>query len=366
MTSIECPICHQEFPAYDQRGFRNPGYTAHYNRCAERQRQLAMPQLDTASSRAARFAKAIKRKLLPARPQMDAHDTAQMNANGGNQLDSAKVSGESPSPSAIQLAPGAFVVPSQLASMHSPGFQSTSSTGSNSSGSGSEITTATATTSHPAWSAASASASSDRSAWMAGHWPQRRTRRTGKKAKTMPSTTSRTSQLYNRPASTATMAAAYAYTSSMVMQRHSVYAAAMPSSSMNASHDVAYSDMTMPNATNAIGSMPQPLMPALPAHLNLQQPAQLPIAPPPLPLHHQQPIVPTSAPVQKQLLSHEHTPMTSPSSSVSLGTTAHPSPALLAASTFSDTHCDYCFIVDGHHDPTCMLSRMLLPPDYNL
>ncbi|ORX48258.1 hypothetical protein DM01DRAFT_1395713 [Hesseltinella vesiculosa] len=68
--NITCPLCQQQFPAFDQRGFRNAGYTAHYNRCLEKLCQKPSPTEDKAVSRAIRFAKAIKRKLLPARPSL--------------------------------------------------------------------------------------------------------------------------------------------------------------------------------------------------------------------------------------------------------------------------------------------------------
>ncbi|KAI8341155.1 hypothetical protein BC941DRAFT_467207 [Chlamydoabsidia padenii] len=67
---LQCPICNQQFPAYDQRGFRNAGFTSHHNRCLERQQQQQneTQQNDMKSSRASRFAMAIRRRLLPAQP----------------------------------------------------------------------------------------------------------------------------------------------------------------------------------------------------------------------------------------------------------------------------------------------------------
>ncbi|KAI8341214.1 hypothetical protein BC941DRAFT_467265 [Chlamydoabsidia padenii] len=67
---VECPICGQEFPVYDQRGFRNAGFTAHHNRCMERQyeQQSESHQQNQQSSRASRFALAIRRQILPAHP----------------------------------------------------------------------------------------------------------------------------------------------------------------------------------------------------------------------------------------------------------------------------------------------------------
>ncbi|CAO3615327.1 unnamed protein product [Mucor fragilis] len=37
MSFLQCKICQKEFPKYDQRGFRNAGFTAHQNRCIERE-----------------------------------------------------------------------------------------------------------------------------------------------------------------------------------------------------------------------------------------------------------------------------------------------------------------------------------------
>ncbi|KAI8372052.1 hypothetical protein EDC96DRAFT_77950 [Choanephora cucurbitarum] len=36
---LKCIVCHKQFARYDQRGFRNPGFTAHQNRCIERRYQ---------------------------------------------------------------------------------------------------------------------------------------------------------------------------------------------------------------------------------------------------------------------------------------------------------------------------------------
>ncbi|KAI9316247.1 hypothetical protein BX666DRAFT_219534 [Dichotomocladium elegans] len=33
---LQCKVCGKEFPEYDQRGFRNAGFTAHQNRCVSR------------------------------------------------------------------------------------------------------------------------------------------------------------------------------------------------------------------------------------------------------------------------------------------------------------------------------------------
>ncbi|KAG2191073.1 hypothetical protein INT46_000709 [Mucor plumbeus] len=37
MSYLQCKVCQKEFPKYDQRGFRNAGFTAHQNRCIERE-----------------------------------------------------------------------------------------------------------------------------------------------------------------------------------------------------------------------------------------------------------------------------------------------------------------------------------------
>jgi hypothetical protein len=37
ISYLQCKICKKEFPKYDQRGFRNAGFTAHQNRCIERE-----------------------------------------------------------------------------------------------------------------------------------------------------------------------------------------------------------------------------------------------------------------------------------------------------------------------------------------
>ncbi|KAI9495268.1 hypothetical protein BDB00DRAFT_786596 [Zychaea mexicana] len=37
--SLKCRVCGKELPEYDQRGFRNAGFTAHQNRCIERERE---------------------------------------------------------------------------------------------------------------------------------------------------------------------------------------------------------------------------------------------------------------------------------------------------------------------------------------
>lgn len=43
ISYLQCKICNKEFPKYDQRGFRNAGFTAHQNRCIERKQSLKQP-----------------------------------------------------------------------------------------------------------------------------------------------------------------------------------------------------------------------------------------------------------------------------------------------------------------------------------
>lgn len=40
---LQCRICQKEFPKYDQRGFRNSGFTTHQNRCIEKEYLLNTP-----------------------------------------------------------------------------------------------------------------------------------------------------------------------------------------------------------------------------------------------------------------------------------------------------------------------------------
>lgn len=56
---LRCKICQKEFPRFDQRGFRNAGFTAHQNRCIEREYLLNNPVPEHQSSPRQRF-------LLPA------------------------------------------------------------------------------------------------------------------------------------------------------------------------------------------------------------------------------------------------------------------------------------------------------------
>jgi hypothetical protein len=46
MSYLQCKICNKEFPKYDQRGFRNAGFTAHQNRCIEREYSLKNPTVE--------------------------------------------------------------------------------------------------------------------------------------------------------------------------------------------------------------------------------------------------------------------------------------------------------------------------------
>ncbi|ORY96603.1 hypothetical protein BCR43DRAFT_505437 [Syncephalastrum racemosum] len=56
---LTCCVCGKEFPEYDQRGFRNAGFTAHQNRCIDRERLLRDPPIVSPRAR---------RVLLPAPP----------------------------------------------------------------------------------------------------------------------------------------------------------------------------------------------------------------------------------------------------------------------------------------------------------
>lgn len=57
---LQCKICKKEFSEFDQRGFRNAGFTAHQNRCIERQNRERNPEQFTSKLRRKR------RLLLPA------------------------------------------------------------------------------------------------------------------------------------------------------------------------------------------------------------------------------------------------------------------------------------------------------------
>ncbi|KAI8149295.1 hypothetical protein BJV82DRAFT_662601 [Fennellomyces sp. T-0311] len=63
--SLRCRVCGKELPEFDQRGFRNAGFTAHQNRCIERERErregAARPPQRAHTMN-------IPRRLLPASP----------------------------------------------------------------------------------------------------------------------------------------------------------------------------------------------------------------------------------------------------------------------------------------------------------
>ncbi|KAI9023874.1 hypothetical protein CLU79DRAFT_886946 [Phycomyces nitens] len=59
--NLQCPLCFKEFPMFDQRGFRNAGFTAHHNRCVEKEVQKA-----ELSSGDVQRTIHQKRRLLPA------------------------------------------------------------------------------------------------------------------------------------------------------------------------------------------------------------------------------------------------------------------------------------------------------------
>ncbi|ORZ21638.1 hypothetical protein BCR42DRAFT_196559 [Absidia repens] len=119
---IRCPICNQEFPAYDQRGFRNAGFTAHHNRCLERRQQQNEPQQrDHHTSRASRFAWAVRRRLLPARPRPTSSTNVVIEGQNrsspqsplsGSSNSSSSSSSSSP-PNQADIAPMTPIVPSQ-------------------------------------------------------------------------------------------------------------------------------------------------------------------------------------------------------------------------------------------------------------
>ncbi|KAL9555771.1 hypothetical protein MBANPS3_002210 [Mucor bainieri] len=61
MSYLQCKICQKEFPRYDQRGFRNAGFTAHQNRCIEKESLSNLPTSEQQPSTVNR-----QRMLLPA------------------------------------------------------------------------------------------------------------------------------------------------------------------------------------------------------------------------------------------------------------------------------------------------------------
>jgi hypothetical protein len=75
---LQCNICKKVFPKFDQRGFRNAGFTAHQNRCIERdylannpvvqdqhpsppKQRLLLPAPPSASSSTVIYSSTIKR-----------------------------------------------------------------------------------------------------------------------------------------------------------------------------------------------------------------------------------------------------------------------------------------------------------------
>ncbi|KAF1804188.1 hypothetical protein V8B55DRAFT_1413417 [Mucor lusitanicus] len=61
MSFLQCKICQKEFPKYDQRGFRNAGFTAHQNRCIEKEYLSSHPATEPQQPAVNR-----QRMLLPA------------------------------------------------------------------------------------------------------------------------------------------------------------------------------------------------------------------------------------------------------------------------------------------------------------
>ncbi|KAI7875804.1 hypothetical protein K492DRAFT_220681 [Lichtheimia hyalospora FSU 10163] len=62
--NLQCKVCGKEFPEFDQRGFRNAGFTAHQNRCIGRATAAAV----AASNQNVPVSKPspLRRRLLPA------------------------------------------------------------------------------------------------------------------------------------------------------------------------------------------------------------------------------------------------------------------------------------------------------------
>ncbi|GAA5816100.1 hypothetical protein MFLAVUS_009622 [Mucor flavus] len=46
VDNLQCKVCQKEFLKFDQRGFRNAGFTAHQNRCIEKDYILNNPEPD--------------------------------------------------------------------------------------------------------------------------------------------------------------------------------------------------------------------------------------------------------------------------------------------------------------------------------
>ncbi|KAI8048149.1 uncharacterized protein B0P05DRAFT_564692 [Gilbertella persicaria] len=60
---LRCKICQKQFPRYDQRGFRNAGFTTHQNKCIEREYLMKNPVIQQQS--------APKRRILLPAPSKD-------------------------------------------------------------------------------------------------------------------------------------------------------------------------------------------------------------------------------------------------------------------------------------------------------
>ncbi|KAL4208673.1 hypothetical protein AB4K20DRAFT_1911996, partial [Rhizopus microsporus] len=65
---LQCKVCKKEFSEFDQRGFRNAGFTAHQNRCIERQNRERNPEQF--------IPKRKRRLLLPASPNLTRSSTS--------------------------------------------------------------------------------------------------------------------------------------------------------------------------------------------------------------------------------------------------------------------------------------------------
>lgn len=62
IMSLQCKVCGKEFPEFDQRGFRNAGFTAHQNRCIGRAAAAAASNQNVPVSKPS----PPRRRLLPA------------------------------------------------------------------------------------------------------------------------------------------------------------------------------------------------------------------------------------------------------------------------------------------------------------
>lgn len=65
---LQCKVCKKELSEFDQRGFRNAGFTAHQNRCIERQNRERNPKQFTPKRK--------RRLLLPASPNLTRSGTS--------------------------------------------------------------------------------------------------------------------------------------------------------------------------------------------------------------------------------------------------------------------------------------------------